>query len=62
MLDVFQSPPHAEPARRETQIEVWFLEIQSGELCLQVGNVKPAAEKRNEEVCLLQFCMQSVLR
>ena len=62
MLDVLQSALHTEPARSKAQIEVRFLEIQPGKFRLQVGNVKPAAEKRNEEVCLLHFRVQSVLR
>jgi len=61
VFDVFQPALHAEPARRKAEIEVRFLEVQSGEFRLQVGNVKSASEKRNEQVRLLQLCVQPVL-
>ena len=60
-LDVFQPALHAEPARGEAEIEMGFFEIQPRELRLQVGNVEAAAEERDEEVCLFQFRVQSVL-
>jgi hypothetical protein len=61
VLDMFQSALHAESARREAEIEMRFLKVQPGELRLQVGNVKPAAKKSNEQVCLFQLCVQSIL-
>ena len=61
-LDVLEASLQAHAARGETQIEVRNRHPQALEAGLEVGDIEDAAEKRDQQVGLVEFFLDDVTR
>lgn len=61
-FDVFESALKAESSGGKAQIKVRQVDAESRKLCLQVGHVEDAAEKRDQQIRLIEGILKAFLR